>query len=183
MSLHTDGKNSEIRCQDSAGLTCEFSQNLDILRQVDMFSALPIESLKVFALMSSREKYKAGDLLFQQGEDDGQAFYIFSGQAELIYEEDGKEEIIRNVSAGEMVGAMAILGEVPRLFSLRALTAMECFLMERDKFRSTLEQFPDIMPKIIKTLIQKIHARERNFIANRNPACEACRSNLGVIFA
>ena len=182
MNSRTEDKTPDSKCQDSAGLTCEFSRNLDILRQVDLFSALPIESLKVFALMSSREKYKAGDCLFQQGEDDGQAFYVFSGQGELVYEADGQKEVIRTIGAGEMVGTMAILGEVPRLFTFQALTDMECFLMEREKFRTAVEQFPDILPKIIKTLIQKIYSRERVFITYRNPECEACKRNLGAMF-
>ncbi|SHJ20277.1 Cyclic nucleotide-binding domain-containing protein [Desulfatibacillum alkenivorans DSM 16219] len=182
MSSHMVDKTPDHKCQDSSGLTCEFSQNLDILRQIDLFSALPIESLKVFALMSSREKYKAGDVLFQQGEDDGQAFYIFAGTGELVYKGDGPEEVIRTVGAGQMVGATAILGETPRLFSFRAVTDLECFLMEREKFRTTLEQFPAILPKIIKTLVQKIHAREKVFLTSRNPDCEACKKNLGVIF-
>ena len=64
--------------------TCEFQNNLNILREIYFFSALPIDTLKVFAYLCTRENFKPGDFLFTQEDDDGQAFYLISGEAALI---------------------------------------------------------------------------------------------------
>ncbi len=168
---------------DCGNISCEFAQNLDILRHVDFLAGLPMEALKLFALICSREKYQPGDYLFKQGENDGQAFYIVSGKALLTYTENNAEETLREVSAGQMLGGMAIMGDVPRLYSLKADTAMECFVLVRDKFNSTLVQFPEIMPILFKRLVQKVYDRERIFLETRNPDCQACRNNMGVVFA
>ena len=66
---------------------CELDQNLELLRQTYLFSGIPLETLKVFAYLCSREKFQEGEYLFRQGEDDGQAFYIISGHAVLEREE------------------------------------------------------------------------------------------------
>ena len=61
----------------------EFQENLEILRQTYFFSGLPLETLKIFAYLCTREKFRPGEHIFRQNEDDGQAFYIIDGQARL----------------------------------------------------------------------------------------------------
>jgi hypothetical protein len=43
--------------------SCEYQENLDILRQTYFFSGLPLESLKIFAYLCTREKFKEGEVL------------------------------------------------------------------------------------------------------------------------
>ena len=97
-----------------------FNNNLNILREIYFFSALPIDTLKVFAYLCTRENFKPGDYLFTQDDDDGQAFYLISGEAALIRTENGSETVIRNYTAGDFSGALTLLGNTPRLFSLKA---------------------------------------------------------------
>jgi len=56
--------------------SCEFQDNLNLLRQTYFFSGLPLETLKVFAYLCTRESFDPGEQLFRQGEEDGQAFYF-----------------------------------------------------------------------------------------------------------
>ena len=69
----------------------EFQENLGILRQIQFFSGLPLEALKVFAYLCTRETFRAGDYLFHQDDNDGKAFYILSGEAELVRRDGGGE--------------------------------------------------------------------------------------------
>ena len=70
--------------KNKSGTSSEYQQNLDILRQIDFFSGLPLEATKVFAYLCSRESCKSGDVIFNQGDEDDRAFYIVSGQARRI---------------------------------------------------------------------------------------------------
>jgi len=74
----------------------ELEENLEILRQTYFFSGLPLETLKIFAYLCIREKFKKNEYIFKQYEDDGRAFYIIDGKASLV------PAIIR-VAAKEMV--------------------------------------------------------------------------------
>jgi CRP-like cAMP-binding protein len=150
------------------------------LRQTYFFSGIPLEALKVFAYLCTREKFKPGEHLFRQGEDDGQAFYIIEGKAVLEYEKNGETKIIRDIGSGDFMGGLTLVGEMRRLFSLKAAEDTTCLILNRDKFSKTLEQFDDLMPKIFKALVTGIDSWEERFLADRTDQCGDCMEHLGV---
>ena len=158
----------------------ELEQNLEILRQTYFFSGLPLETLKIFAYLCTREKFKQGEYIFRQNEDDGQAFYIISGKAVLERENNSSIKEIRECHSGEFFGGLTLLGEARRLFSLRALEDTICLVLVREKFSKTREQFPAIMPRIFKAVAKNIDAWEERFLADRADLCGQCMANLGV---
>ena len=95
--------------ENSTGATCEFTQNLEILRRIDFFAGLPIETLKLFAYLCERETFGAGDYLFTQDEDDGQALYLISGQALLVHAAEDGELQVRQLGPGEFLGGLSLL--------------------------------------------------------------------------
>ena len=158
----------------------EFQENLDIMRQIDFFSALPLEAAKVFACLCTREIFKSGDYLFQQDEDDGQAFYIISGKTRLLHTEDDQDLIIREYETGSFFGRLALMGNMRRLFSMQAVTEVTCLTITREKFLKALSQFPEQMPRIIKSIVESIQAWEKRFLAHRTENCETCMHKIGV---
>lgn len=166
--------------ENETGPTCEFEDSLCMLREIPFFSGYPLESLKVFAYLCICESYKSGDYLFRQEEDDGNAFYIMSGQATLIRRIGADEQDIRTLGAGEFVGGISLLGKMPRLFDLKAITDMSCMVLAREKHRRTMEQFPDLIPIIFRAVIGGVRGWEERFLLNRSEDCEACRNNIGV---
>lgn len=169
----SSGKNEEYQ-------SSEFQGNLGFLRQIYFFSGLPLESLKVFAYLCTRETFKQGEYLFRQGDDDGQAFYIVSGKARLVHMNAGAEQIIRDYETGEFLGGMVLLGNMHRLFSLKASTGVTCLILTREKFSTTVQQFPDLMPRIMKSVVERISAWEGGFLASLGEGCEVCGQKIGV---
>lgn len=171
--MNSSGKNE-------ANPSSELEQNLEILRQTYFFSVLPLETLKIFAYLCSREKFKQGEYLFRQHEDDGQAFYIISGKALLEREDSSSVKEIRECHSGEFIGGLTLLGEARRLFSLKAVEDTICLVLAREKFSKASEQFPDIMPRIFKAVAKNIDTWEERFLADRADLCRQCMANLGV---
>ena len=157
----------------------EFHENLEILRHIYLFSGLPLESIKVFAFLCTRETFKQGEYLFRQGDDDGQAFYILSGKVRLVHADEDGEQMIQDYGTGEFLGGMTLLGSTHRLFSLKALTEVTCLILNREKFSSTIKQFPDIMPEIIESVVERISAWEERFLFSREKSCEVCVQKVG----
>ena len=166
--------------KNEGGTSCEYQENLDILRQIDFFSGLPLEATKVFAYLCSRESFKQGDYVFMQDDEDGRAYYVISGSARLIHRANGKETTIRDFHEGEFIGRLALMGHMRRLFTLQASTDVTCLTIDRAIFSKTLGQFPDQMPKIIKVLVDNIYKWEKRFIANHTCDCEDCMQKVGV---
>ena len=158
----------------------EFGENLAILREIYFFSELPLELLKVLAYLGAHENFQAGDYLFHQNDDDGQAFYIISGEARLLYGDGDKTIVIRDFAAGTFLGGQALLGNSRRLFSLQARTDMTCLILTRQKFAKAMEQFPGLLPRVIQTLINRINIWEEKFFAEFAAGCDTCRQKIGV---
>jgi len=158
----------------------EFQENLEILRQTYFFSSLPLETLKIFAYLCTREKFKQGEHLFRQDEDDGQAFYIIEGQARLERTDNGTTTEIRDCKTGEFLGGLTLLGETRRLFSLKSVTDTTCLVLNRGKFLKTMEQFPNLLARICNAVAQSIDSWEDRFLSDRSAQCGECLSRLGV---
>ena len=158
----------------------EFKENLEILRRIFFFSGIPIEKLKVFAYICRRETFRNGEHIFVQGEDDGQGIFIISGKTELIYDGSEGREDIKTLGEGEFLGGISLLGEMRRHFSLKASGDVVCLILKRDQFVSALQQFPDLLPKIVKSMAERINDWEGRFIDLRKESCTVCRQKLGV---
>jgi CRP-like cAMP-binding protein len=163
-----------------ACLSCEFQENLDILRETYFFSALPLEILKVFAYLCTREKFKEKDYLISEGDDDGQAFFIISGKARLSYAGEEGERIVRDYEPEMFVGGLSLMGKMRRLFSLQASSETLCLVLSRDKFSKAMEQFPDQMPKIFNALVDHICTWEERMMNNLDSTCDSCQQSVGV---
>ncbi len=159
---------------------CELNQNLELLRQTYLFSGIPLETLKVFAYLCSRDNFKNGEYLLRQGEDDGQAFYIIRGHAVLEREEGGIIREIRQVGEGEFLGGLSLMGSMQRLFSLKAVSETSCLILSREKFSRTLSQFHDLMPSFFKALVGGVDGWEKGFLSSRLDHRDECLQHLGV---
>jgi CRP/FNR family cyclic AMP-dependent transcriptional regulator len=173
MSLNSDNDN----ILDSSS---EFQENLATLRQIAFFSKLPMEKLKLFAYLCDRVSYKEGDFLFQQGDDDGQAFYFIKGKAQLLYEHTGTSVAVRHYETASFIGGIAILGKNRRIYSLQAVEPTTCLVLEREKFVRIIEQFPDLLLPAIQGNLENIHAWEKHFLTMHSVDCKQCCKFLGV---
>jgi CRP-like cAMP-binding protein len=158
----------------------EFQENLEILRQIYFFSGLPLETLKIFAYLCTRENFKQGEHIFRQNEDDGQAFYIIEGKARLEREDNGDTTIMRECESGDFLGGLTLLGETGRLFSLKSVADTTCLVLNREKFAKTMAQFPDLMMKICKAVAHSIDTWEKRFLTDQGDQCGECMGRLGV---
>ena len=150
------------------------------MRQIHFFSGLPLETLKVFAYLCTRDKFKQDEYIFSQDEDDGQALYIINGQARLERRDNGKTTGVREYTTGEFIGGLTLLGETRRLFSLKSVTETTCLLLSREKFSKTIEQFPKLLAKMCNAVAKSIDIWEERFLLDRADQCGECLNKLGV---
>jgi CRP-like cAMP-binding protein len=153
---------------------------LSALRQVDFFSSLPMEALKVFAYLCARESYHAGEYLFHQNDVEGKAFCILDGELRLLLPAEGGEVQATLYKAGDFLGGLSLLGDVRRLFSLKAETDAVCLVLTREKFKKTLDQFPGVMPRLLEAVAERVLAWENQFIHDHADLCAHCHARLGA---
>jgi CRP/FNR family cyclic AMP-dependent transcriptional regulator len=158
----------------------EFQADLEILRQLQFFSGLSLEALKLVAYLCARQDFRPGDLLFRQDEHDGTAFYIVSGQAGITRDNQRGGAALRTYGTGEFIGGLALVCDMRRLFTLRALTEMTCVTLTRDRFTKVLEQFPEMTAKVLQTIADAIVVWEQRFLTGGRDLCEVCGRMAGM---
>ena len=165
--------------------TCEYEQNILILRGLPIFDGMPVETLKALAYFCKRLKYKAGDYVFHQGDEDEQAYYIVAGRLELLRRDaeegpDAKDVVLGAFGPERLFGSLALMAEVKRLFSLRALEPTTLLVLPRKQFLTNMRDNPDFARKFMKTLTRQITKWEENTFLKGSCTAERSLANVGV---
>ncbi len=142
----------------------EFASNLSIIRQIDFFSGMSMDVIKLFAFLCKRQSYKSGDTIFRQGDDDQCCYYILSGKANLVLKEDEKEHNIREYKAESYLGVMSLMTPMIKQFSLIAKEDTVCLVMTREAFSKVVDQFPKTPLRITRIIGNRLLQAEKKCI-------------------
>jgi MFS family permease len=115
-----------------------FEEGVELLRGIPIFRPLPVPELERLAKALIPAQVAAGSAVFAAGETGDRFYVIRSGTAEV--EVDGQR--VRTLGPGESFGEIALVRDVPRTATVRALTALELLALERDVFVATLTHHP-----------------------------------------
>jgi len=117
------------------------------LRHLPLFSGLSPDEVAALSASLRRERHPTGAEIVRQG-DAGDRFYVVhEGQAEVIATTEGKRQRLRLLGPGDYFGEIALLLDVPRTATVRALTPLEVFSLGRADFESLLAS---VLPQISK---------------------------------
>jgi len=172
MNSPTDPYEKQSTCRlGSTGGRCELDANLEILRNVHAFSGIPLPRLKLYAYLSRRMCYKAGEFVFRQHDSANRGYIIVSGKAQVIREYKDHSLFLNELQEGDFFGGLALLSEVKRLFTVKAVTNLECLTLDRESYRRLLAQFPEVAVKILDTMIKRIVQMEEKLFEEKLHEC------------
>jgi MFS family permease len=101
---------------------------LELLRAIPMFEPLPPQVLERLASASEPVTVPAGAAVFNEGEHGDRFYAIAAGRAAV--ELDGAETL----GPGDFFGEIALLRDVPRTATVRALDELRLYAIEREDF-------------------------------------------------
>ena len=78
--------------------------------------------------------YDSGQIIFRQGELGDCAYFIQSGEVEVIRFENGSEKLIAKLSEGEYFGEKALIQSAPRSTTTRAATQTRVAVIRKRNF-------------------------------------------------
>jgi CRP-like cAMP-binding protein len=157
----------------------EYQTNLELLFGLPIFAGLPIEAMKLFTFLCSRESFKPGEVIFHQHEIDPHAYFILEGRVRVILEGD-LEAVVCEFGPGDFIGGLSLFWEARRLFTLRAESRVVCLMLSREKFQKILEQFPSAGSVIFQNIAKRIYYWEQGFLSQYACKFPICLTGLGV---
>lgn len=161
-----------------AAETSEYQEHLEIMREIPYFSGLDLEAQKLLAYLCVREKFAEGEDVFTNGDIDKSAYFIISGQMEAYLDISGK--VVQSFKSGDFVGALSLIGDSKRLFTLKTKSECICIRLTSEKFKKAQEQYPEISRRFLKVTVDKISNWEERFIGKFKDDCSGCMSGIGL---
>ncbi len=134
--------------------------NADFLKRVSWFEELDQKSLEAIANAAVEQQYAAGHEIVRQGDTGVGAFIIRSGKVEIVQDRDGQMRKLATLGPGDVFGEMALLDDVPRSATARALEPTTCLGIQRWHFRGILESHPQIALALLPILTRRIRNAE-----------------------
>ena len=117
------------------------------------FDLLPRDALQLVAFSCARKALRAGETLFREGERGDAAYFVVSGA--IVLAARGVE---RRAEAGALIGATALIADLPRRASARAVEDSVTLRVPAEAFRRVLAEFPQAAQKIRAAVAA--HARD-----------------------
>lgn len=88
------------------------------------------------------EVYDTGQIIFRQGELGDCAYFIQSGEVEMIHHENGCEFVLAKLSEGEYFGEKALIRPSPRTATMRAATQTRVGVIRKKSFLTMIVVMP-----------------------------------------
>ena len=114
---------------------------IGLLRSLQLFSALPPPQIEGLARSLEPLSVTVGAAIVTQGEDGDRYYAIAEGELEIV--RDGVR--VNTLGRGEGFGEIALLHEVPRNATVKALTAAKLYALEKEPFLEVLTGHPAAM--------------------------------------
>jgi CRP-like cAMP-binding protein/general stress protein 26 len=105
-----------------------------------VFSALPQEQADTIAARLGQVTMPAGTTIVRQGAPAEKFFIIVDGRVEVVREHDGSEQVVATLGPAQFFGEVAILRDMPRTATVRAITRVSLLTMDDETFRSLVAQ-------------------------------------------
>lgn len=126
--------------------------NLKFLRSIDAFRSLSGSEIESIAPLFKRMLFEANEILFEQGTRGTDIFIMEEGTCVLEYE----ERPIKHIHRATVFGELAMLGDIPRIGSTRAVTKVVILCFDATRLEKEEQIAAGTIVKIYKELARRI---------------------------
>lgn len=124
-----------------------------LLSSTEMFGGLDEAVLRDVEAELEWLLLPGGETLIKQGEPGDCMYILIHGRLHVAVERDGgAEDIVGEVGRGETVGEMAILTDMPRSATVRAVRDSELVRFSQQAFNRIVERHPVLLKSIVRLL-------------------------------
>ena len=131
-------------------------QEVELIRQFPIFSKIQPAMQKLLCFSADRLKFDAGQVIFNAGDVGDSAYVIIDGTVEISVPTPSGPIVINNMGKNDLLGEIAIVGEVPRTATAKALTKLETLKISKELFMKIIRENPDAAIELIRILASRL---------------------------
>lgn len=131
-------------------------QEVELIRQFPIFGKIQPAMQKLLCFSAERLAFDPGQVLFNVGESADAAYIVIEGSAEISVPTPAGPIVVNHVGRNEIVGEIAIFGDVPRTATVTALTRLETLKISKELFIKVIRENPDAAIELIRILAARL---------------------------
>jgi CRP-like cAMP-binding protein len=131
-------------------------QEVELIRQIPIFSKIQPAMQKLLVFSSERLNYDAGQVMFNAGDMGDAAYIVIEGSIEISVPTPGGPIVVNKIGRNDIIGEIAIYGDVPRTATATALTAVETLRISKELFTKVIRENPDAALELIRVLAARL---------------------------
>jgi CRP/FNR family cyclic AMP-dependent transcriptional regulator len=131
-------------------------QEVELIRQFPIFSKIQPAMQKLLCFSAERLTYDAGQVMFNAGDSADAAYVVIEGTVEISVPTPSGPIVINTMTKNEILGEIAIVGDVPRTATAKAVTKLETLKISKELFIKIIRENPDAAIELIKILASRL---------------------------
>ncbi len=131
-------------------------QEVELIRQFRIFSKIDPALQKLLCFSSERLTFDAGQVMFHAGDEADAAYVVIEGNVEISVPTPSGPIVVNTMRPNDIVGEIAIFGEVPRTATATAMTRLETLRISKEVFTNVIRQSPDAALELVRILAGRL---------------------------
>jgi len=96
----------------------------------------------LMSLFEQSEKFKAGEVIIHEGEENRDLYVLSEGTLEVSVEDESQKIVVSEIKAPEILGEISFLNGSPRTATVAAKTDVDIFILSYEKVQQELSDIP-----------------------------------------
>lgn len=135
--------------------------DIEILRNVELFGALPPAQLEQIAAQTAPRLLTRGDVLFAQNDEPTELFVVVAGRIAIFNNSaDGRESMVALMEPGDLFGELPLFDGLARSAGARALESSEVVVIPYAPLRQLYSDNPELLWRVVNLLAQRLRTTD-----------------------
>ena len=96
----------------------------------------------LMSLFEQSEKFKAGEVIIHEGEENRDLYVLSEGILEVSVEDKSQKIVVSEIASPEILGEISFLNGSPRTATVSAKTDVEIYILSYEKVKQELSDIP-----------------------------------------
>ncbi len=129
---------------------------LQCLRNITIFSDLSAIDLNYLADHMHILKAVPGGTIFNENDSGDFVCFVVEGRLEVLKKTNGTEKAIAELTSGQSIGEMAVVGDFLRSATVRAISDATLLTLRRERLNQICDERPEIGVKVFKAIARML---------------------------
>jgi CRP-like cAMP-binding protein len=116
---------------------------------------------------TSRKRFKAGTMIFREGDTGDEAYVVETGRVLILKEVNGKPMVLGEIAQHGIFGEMALIDDHPRMASAQTAEDTVCMVIPKAALKAQINRTPDLVILVVETLLHDIRKMGRELVEAR----------------